>query len=158
MRNTGPMVNKRRQDDPCSVARALEEVGDWWSLLIVRQAMFGSRRFSEFQQQLGIARNILVDRLSRLVANEVLKKVDVGETGKRYEYRLTAKGRDLFPVLVALRQWGDRWNRCPDQPALVLRDCRSGQEIPRVEVRDAEGRPVDLMDVFVDDGSSQQTG
>ena len=149
------MASKRRQDDPCSVARALEEVGDWWSLLIVRQAMFGSRRFSEFQQQLGIARNILVDRLSRLVNTEVLKKVDVGETGKRYEYRLTEKGRDLFPVLVALRQWGDRWNRCEDQPALVLRDRRTGRPIPRVEVRDAEGRPVDLIDVIVDDDTQQ---
>ena len=148
------MARKRLDNDSCSVARALEEVGDWWSLLIVRQAMFGSRRYSEFQQQLGIARNILGDRLSRLVDTEVLKKVDVGESGKRYEYRLTDKGRDLFPVLVALRQWGDRWNPCPDQAPLVLRDRRTGRPIPRVEVRDAEGQKVDLMNVFVDEQST----
>lgn len=147
------MAKKRMQhDDPCSVARALQEVGDWWSLLIVRQAMFGSRRFSEFQQQLGIARNILVDRLSRLVETGVLKKVDVGESGRRYEYRLTAKGRDLFPVLVALRQWGDRWNPCPGQPPLVLRDHRTGQPVPRVQVVDAQGRALELVDVYVDEG------
>ena len=102
---------QRLQDDPCSVARALSDVGDWWSLLIVRQAMYGTRRYSDFRDQLGIARNILVDRLAKLVDNGIFKKVDVGAHGQRYEYRLTDKGKDLFTVLVALRQWGDRWNR-----------------------------------------------
>ena len=100
-----------RQNDPCPVARALNDVGDWWSLLIVRQAMYGTRRYGDFQKQLGIAKNILCDRLTRLVDNDVLKKVDIGEHGQRFEYRLTEKGKDLFPVLVALRQWGDKWNR-----------------------------------------------
>src|SRR5690554_6072349 len=103
------MARKRFDDSNCSVARALNQVGDWWSLLIVLHAMYGTRRFVDFQQELGIAKNILCDRLARLVENGVLKKVDVGEHGSRFEYRLTEKGRDLFPVVIALRQWGDKW-------------------------------------------------
>lgn len=142
------MSKKRFENDPCSVARALDDVGDWWSLLIVRQAMFGSRRFVDFQRELGIARNILCNRLARLVDNQVMKKVDVGETGRRYEYRLTAKGRDLFTVLVALRQWGDRWNRADDDPPLRLVDRRLQQPVRDVKVLDVEGREVTLLDVI----------
>src|SRR5690606_7279161 len=97
---------QRLHDDPCSVARALSDVGDWWSLLIVRQAMYGTRRYSDSRYQLRIARNILVDRLAKLVDNDIFKKVDVGAPGQRYGYRTTCKGKDLFTVLVALRQWG----------------------------------------------------
>ncbi|MGM0768403.1 MAG: winged helix-turn-helix transcriptional regulator [Pseudomonadota bacterium] len=143
------MARKRFDDSNCSVARALNEVGDWWSLLIVLHAMHGTRRFVDFQQELGIARNILCDRLARLVDNEVLKKVDVGEHGSRFEYRLTEKGRDLFPIVIALRQWGDKWNPAPDQPPLDLRDRETGRAILPVDVRDAEGRPLTVRDVFV---------
>lgn len=143
------MARKRFDDSSCSVARALNEVGDWWSLLIVLQAMYGTRRFVDFQQELGIARNILGDRLNRLVDNEVLRKVDVGEHGPRYEYRLTDKGRDLFPVVIALRQWGDRYNPCPGEPPLDLRDRRTGKPIRQMEVLDADGNPVSVRDVIV---------
>ena len=100
------------------------------ALLIVLQAMYGTRRFVDFQQELGIARNILVDRLCRLVDNQVLRKVDVGEHGPRHEYRLTDKGRDLFPVVIALRQWGDKWT-APDGPPvdLVHRTCGHVAEV-----------------------------
>ncbi|QSP95465.1 winged helix-turn-helix transcriptional regulator [Marinobacter salinisoli] len=143
------MARKRFDDSNCSVARALNEVGDWWSLLIVLHAMYGTRRFVDFQQELGIAKNILCDRLARLVDNEVLKKVDVGEHGSRFEYRLTDKGRDLFPVVIALRQWGDKWNPAPDGRALDLRDRASGRPISPVQVQDAEGQPVSVRDVFI---------
>mgnify|MGYP002877749319 CR=1 FL=1 len=143
------MARKRFDDSRCSVARALNEVGDWWSLLIVLHAMYGTRRFVDFQQELGIAKNILCDRLARLVDNEVLRKVDVGEHGSRFEYRLTEKGRDLFPVVIALRQWGDRYNPCPGQPQLDLRDRRTGRPILPMEVQDAEGNPLSVRDVFV---------
>ncbi|HAJ43341.1 MAG TPA: transcriptional regulator, partial [Alcanivorax sp.] len=115
------MVRKRFPDTHCSVARALNDVGDWWSLLVVKEAMLGTRRFVDFQQNLGIARNILCDRLARLLENGVLIKQDVGEHGTRYEYRLTDKGRDLFTVITALRQWSDRWNGESDGPELVDR-------------------------------------
>ncbi len=143
------MARKRFDDSNCSVARALNEVGDWWSLLIVLHAMHGTRRFVDFQQELGIARNILCDRLARLVDNAVLKKVDVGEHGSRFEYRLTEKGRDLFPIVIALRQWGDKWNPAPDQAPLDLRDRETGRTILPVDVRDADGKPLTVRDVFV---------
>lgn len=143
------MARKRFDDSNCSVARALNEVGDWWSLLIVLHAMYGTRRFVDFQQQLGIAKNILCDRLSRLVENEVLRKEDVGEHGSRFEYRLTDKGRDLFPVVVALRQWGDKWNPAPDQCPLDLRDRATGRPIQPVQVQDTDGRPLSIRDVFL---------
>ncbi len=147
------MARKRFDDSNCSVARALNEVGDWCSLLVVLHAMYGTRRFVDFQQELGIARNILCDRLARLVDNEVLKKVDVGEHGSRFEYRLTEKGRDLFPTVIALRQWGDKWNPAPDQTPLDLRDRETGRAILPVEVQDADGKPLTVRDVFVPEGA-----
>ena len=147
------MARKRFDDSNCSVARALNEVGDWWSLLVVLHAMYGTRRFVDFQQELGIARNILCDRLARLVDNEVLKKVEVGEHGSRFEYRLTEKGRDLFPTVIALRQWGDKWNPAPDQTPLDLRDRETGRAILPVEVQDADGKPLTVRDVFVPEGA-----
>lgn len=143
------MARKRFDDSSCSVARALNEVGDWWSLLIVLHAMYGTRRFVDFQQQLGIAKNILCDRLAKLVDNEVLRKEDVGKHGSRFEYRLTEKGRDLFPVVVALRQWGDKWNPAPDGQPLDLRDRESGQPIQAVTVQNAKGEPLSIRDVLV---------
>ncbi|MDX1458992.1 MAG: helix-turn-helix domain-containing protein [Marinobacter sp.] len=143
------MARKRFDDSSCSVARALNEVGDWWSLLIVLQAMYGTRRYVDFQQELGIAKNILCDRLARLVDNEVLTKVNVGEHGCRYEYRLTDKGRDLFPVVIALRQWGDKWNPAPDRQPLDLRDRATGRPIGQMNVNDADGKPLTIRDVFL---------
>lgn len=143
------MARKRFDDSNCSVARALDEVGDWWSLLIVLHAMHGTRRFVDFQQQLGIAKNILCDRLTRLVESGVMRKVDVGEHGSRFEYRLTEKGRDLFPVVIALRQWGDKWNPSPGQPPLDLRDRATGRPIQQVAVQDADGNKLTIRDVFV---------
>ncbi|MEH6356723.1 MAG: helix-turn-helix domain-containing protein [Marinobacter sp.] len=143
------MAKKRFDDSNCSVARALNQVGDWWSLLIVLHAMQGARRFVDFQQELGIAKNILCDRLARLVDNSVLKKVDVGEHGSRFEYRLTEKGRDLFPVVIALLQWGDKWNPAPNDASLDLCDRTTGQSIQTVQVMNTQGEPITVRDVFV---------
>jgi len=82
------------------------------------------------------------------VDNEVLRKVDVGEHGSRFEYRLTEKGRDLFPVVVALRQWGDKWNPAPDGQALDLRDRETRQPIQQVIVQSNDGKPLSIRDVF----------
>lgn len=143
------MSRKRFDDSNCSVARALDEVGDWWSLRVVLQAMYGTRRFVDFQADLGIAKNILCNRLEKLVSNGVLRKEDVGEHGSRYEYRLTEKGRDLFTVLIALRQWGDRWTPVPGEAALDLRDRTGGRPIGRVQVQDSEGRTLGVRDVVL---------
>ncbi len=145
------MVRKRFPDTHCSVARALNDVGDWWSLLVVKEAMLGTRRFVDFQQNLGIARNILCDRLARLLENGVLIKQDVGEHGTRYEYRLTDKGRDLFTVITALRQWSDRWNGESDGPALV--DRAHGEPVRPVTVQSADGRTLDVREVVYREAS-----
>lgn len=134
--------------DPCSLTRGLAEVGDWWSLMIIREAMYGTRRFSDFQQRLGIARNILSDRLGKLVERNILRKVDAGEHGTRFEYRLTDKGRDLFVVLTALRQWADKWV-FENEPPLQLVDRLSGRPVPPVQVRDADGQPLKLHQLAI---------
>jgi DNA-binding HxlR family transcriptional regulator len=92
----------------CGVARALEIVGERWTLLIVRDAFFGRRRFEEFQESLGIARNVLTDRLNRLVDEGIFDRVLYSERPERYEYRLTTKGRELLVPLTALREWGEK--------------------------------------------------
>ena len=146
------MARKRFDDSNCSVARALNEVGDWWSLLVVLHAMYGTRRFVDFQKELGIARNILCDRLSRLVDNQVLKKVEVGEHGSRCEYRLTEKGRDLFPIVVALRQWGQKYGaEVVENPVLV--DERDRLPIGPTSILSHDGRILGPADLYLVDRS-----
>jgi DNA-binding HxlR family transcriptional regulator len=106
----------------CSVAQCLEVVGEWWSMLIVRDVFLGVRRFDDFQERLGISRNILNQRLHRLVETGVLEKVPYSEHPPRYEYRLTGKGRDLWPVLTAMRQWGDRYAAPAGPPLQVVHE------------------------------------
>ncbi|MFP5255322.1 MAG: winged helix-turn-helix transcriptional regulator [Acidimicrobiia bacterium] len=96
-------------DMQCSVAQSLEVIGEWWTLLILRDAFLGVTRFDDFASRLGIARNVLTNRLDTLVANDVLARVPYDEARGRYDYRLTPKGRALLPVLTAIRQWGDEW-------------------------------------------------
>ncbi|HEX6492281.1 MAG TPA: helix-turn-helix domain-containing protein [Candidatus Dormibacteraeota bacterium] len=93
----------------CSIAQCLEVVGEWWSMLLVRDAFLGVTRFDDFQARLGISRNVLNQRLSHLVDEGVLERVPYQERPTRWDYRLTDKGRDLWHVLTAMRQWGDRW-------------------------------------------------
>jgi DNA-binding HxlR family transcriptional regulator len=94
---------------PCSIARSLSLIGDRWTLLILRNAFLAIRRFDDFQAQLGVTRHVLADRLGRLVSAGVLTKVAYQDHPPRYEYRLTDMGRDLYPVLLALTTWGDKW-------------------------------------------------
>ncbi|HWD95154.1 MAG TPA: helix-turn-helix domain-containing protein [Acidimicrobiales bacterium] len=103
------MERKSFSEMDCSVAQCLEIVGEWWSMLIVRDCFMGVTRFEEFQRRLGISRNILKERLSSLVGSGVLVRVAYSEHPPRYDYKLTAKGRDLWPVLTAMRQWGDQY-------------------------------------------------
>jgi DNA-binding HxlR family transcriptional regulator len=113
------MLNRDYEGQNCSVARALEVVGERWTLLIVRDVFLGIRRFDELQQNLGVARNVLTDRLNRLVEEGVLERVRYSERPERFEYRLTQKGRDLNIALSGLRQWGDKY--LSEKPPRVLR-------------------------------------
>jgi len=109
----------------CSVAKALEVIGERWSLLIVRSVMHGNRRFGEMQGSLGIARNVLSARLQRLVDEEILERRAYQESPPRYEYFLTQKGLDLWPALIALLNWGDRYSPDPEGPRrlIVHKEC-----------------------------------
>jgi DNA-binding HxlR family transcriptional regulator len=109
------MERKSFEDMACSVAQCLEVVGEWWSMLLIRDAFLGVRRFDEFQERLGISRNVLTQRLHKLVAEGVLHKRPYQEHPVRYEYLLTDKGRDLWPVLTTMRQWGDK-HAAPNGP------------------------------------------
>jgi DNA-binding HxlR family transcriptional regulator len=113
---------------PCSIARSLDIVGEWWTPLVLRDVFAGLRRFEEIQADLGIARNILSDRLSTLVERGVLHKHRYQESPDRYEYRLTEMGIDFYPVLAALMRWGDRWLADDGGPPVRLRHERCGQE------------------------------
>ena len=114
------------KDMPCSIAQCLEAVGEWWSLLIVRDAFRGITRFADLEADLGIARNVLNQRLARLVDQGILERVPYQDHPPRFDYRLTGKGRDLFDVLTAMRQWGDRW-AAPNGPPLQIVHDRCGQ-------------------------------
>jgi len=113
------MLKRSYEGQNCSIARALELVGERWTLLIVRDVFLGLRRFDEFQENLGIARNVLTDRLNRLVDEGILERVRYSERPERFEYRLTQKGRDLHLALTGLRQWGDKYLN--EKPPTLLR-------------------------------------
>jgi len=102
------MLKRTYEGQTCSIARALELVGERWTLLIIRDAFLGLRRFDQFQDSLGVARNVLTNRLNRLVEEGILERTAYSERPPRFEYRLTEKGRDLGVALLALMQWGDR--------------------------------------------------
>jgi DNA-binding HxlR family transcriptional regulator len=130
----------------CSVAQCLEVVGEWWSMLIVRDLFLGITRFEDFHQRLGISRNILNQRLEHLIERGVVDRVPYCEHPVRYDYRLTDKGRDLWPVLTAMRQWGDRWE-APDGAPLELVHTGCGHVAQVVGVCSECGEPVSRPDM-----------
>ena len=132
-------MRRRFEDENCAVAQALEVLGDWWTLLVVREAFVGTRRFADFEANLGISKNVLTQRLEHLVEHGVLARVDAGVHGTRYEYELTAMGKDLVTVMTALRQWGDRWIFGEGREPLVVVDRRTGRPIPRLAVQGEDG-------------------
>jgi DNA-binding HxlR family transcriptional regulator len=145
------MLRNDYENQSCSIAGALEVVGERWSLLIVRNILLGLRRFDELQAQLGIARNVLQTRLTRLQDEGVIERVPYQERPPRYEYMLTDKGLDLWPIIVALMQWGDRYTPPENGPAVLIehRGCGGAVDAHRIcercgtrlRARDAVGRP-----------------
>jgi DNA-binding HxlR family transcriptional regulator len=133
----------------CPVARPLDAIGDGWSLLIVRDAFDGLRRFGQFQKSLGVAKNILSARLSSLVEQGILHTVPASDGSPYQEYALTAKGRGLFPVLVALRQWSEEYLFEPDETRARLLDREQRRPIARLEIRAADGRPLTPDDTVI---------
>jgi DNA-binding HxlR family transcriptional regulator len=149
----------RFSDMNCGIGQALEAFGDWWSLLIVRDAFFGARRFGDFERNLGIAKNVLSARLSHLVEHEIFDRVDVGSEGQHFEYRLTEKGEALLPVLTALREWSDEWVFGRGNEPVIVHDRRTGRRPPKLRVTDAEGRALSRRDLHTvpGPGASRET-
>jgi len=146
------------KDADCPVARALDAVGERWSLLIVRDAFDGVRRFGDFQQNLGVSRGILAARLRHLVGLGILEAAPASDGSAYQEYVLTEKGRALFPVVVGLRQWGEDHCFEPREPHSALVDSRTGQPVDRLEVRSKSGRVLTDADTTVKKvGRSQGT-
>ena len=133
------MSRKTKSDQPCPVARSVDLIGDRWSLLIVRDAFDGVSRFGDFQRSLGVARNILTDRLRKLVDAGVLKMRDASDGTAYQEYVLSAKGDSLFPIVVALRQWGELHLFERGERHSVLIDKRTRKPVPRMAPQGKDG-------------------
>ena len=131
------------------MARAMEVVGDRWSILILREAYYGVKRFDEFEYYVGIAPNILSTRLKKLVDAGVMTRVPLPEHSGRYEYILTEKGRDFFPAYLALKKWGDDWLAEPKGPQVVFRDRSNGRPIAYPALVSARGKPLELEDIEI---------
>lgn len=137
---------------PCTIARSVSVLGDGWNLLIVRQACLGTRRFEDFQAALGIGRNILTNRLHQLVDEGVLDRVEYQVRPVRHEYRLTDKGRDVYPVLAAMAAWGERWTTGPEGTPLVLHHTRCDADMRAEVVCSACAEPLHVRDVLARPG------
>jgi DNA-binding HxlR family transcriptional regulator len=132
---------------PCSIARSVDLLGDWWTPLVLREAFLGVRRFDDMQRSLGIGRNVLTQRLKRLVGEGMLDRAQYQEKPDRYEYVLTDKGRDFYPVLAAMIAWGDRWLAGEEGPPIVLRHKACGHDMTAKVVCSECGEPIAARDV-----------
>lgn len=144
------MLHRTYEDQVCSIARSLEVVGERWTILIIRDAFLGIRRFDDFQESLGVSRGVLTNRLKRLVDEGILERRRYQEHPPRYEYRLTDKGRDLWPVTMGLLKWGDRYLAEDGPPRIFFHHGCGGELTERLTcskcgaeltVRDVEQKP-----------------
>jgi DNA-binding HxlR family transcriptional regulator len=146
------MRHQSLQHANCSIARCVSILGERWTIVILRQAFLGARRFEDYQRGLGIARNMLADRLRTLVESGILERLPYSERPPRFDYRLTAKGRDLYPILVAMMQWGDRHGGHEDGPPVVLYHEPCGHLAdPRLTCAHC-GEPIDAREVRPEPG------
>lgn len=131
----------------CAIAQTLDQVGEWWTLLILRNAFCGMSRFDDFKEHLGIATNVLAARLDKLVLVGILRRKKSPNDGRARDYVLTEKGLALYPLLIAMTDWGERWAPNSKGPRIVLNDRQTGAPIERIAVRSREGRILGPSDV-----------
>ncbi len=141
------MQRKSLASADCPMARSVDVIGDWGSLMILREAFGGTTRFDDFQKQLDMSRNLLTARLKKLVASGILARRPIVEEARRHEYVLTEMGEDLQTTIVALRQWGDRWLFRPLPAPIVMIDAVDGTELAQLKVRSSLGRELSRADV-----------
>lgn len=147
------MTRSSASQGNCPIARVTDLLGDGWSLMIIRDAFLGARRFNQFERSLGIARNILADRLRKLVDAGLMERNASSEDGRVFEYRLTPAGRGLFPVLISLTQWADRHtDDCGHSVRFV--EWATGEDIASMQVRSRDGRPLSLREITMLPGPS----
>lgn len=153
------MRRTRFDDWDCSIARSVDILGDWWTPMVIRSALLGARRFEQFTDALGIPRNVLTERLNRLVDEGIMTKVEYQDRPVRYEYRLTEKGVGLYPVIVSLLEWGNRWLDWDDGgPPVHLVDRTTGEVVDPVLVDARTGAPLDPRStraVYVREGTGR---
>jgi DNA-binding HxlR family transcriptional regulator len=145
------MVKKSFSDMPCSVAQAMDVIGEWWTMLIIRDFFLGGgrRRFEQLRDSLGISRNILTERLRTLTEAGVIERVPLQEGGRRCAYQLSDKGKDLLPVMIAIMQWWDKWEQPPECRFMNVRDREHGEEIGPVRVENSRGEPLRYEDLYL---------
>jgi|SRR5271156_5783126 len=141
------MQRKSWASSKCPMARSVDVIGDWGSLLILREAFGGTTRFDDFQKKLDISRNLLTARLKKLVARGIFKRRPIAEEARRHEYVLTEMGEDLLPMIIALRQWGDRWLFRPLPAPYGMFDTVDGTELEEIKVRSSRGREIRRIDI-----------
>lgn len=134
------MQRKSWASAACPMARAVDVIGDWGSLMILREAFGGTTRFDDFQKTLDMSRNLLTARLKKLVGSGILERKPIAEEARRHEYVLSEMGEDLLATIVALRQWGDRWLFRPAEPPVMMLDAVDGSELEQIRVHSALGR------------------
>lgn len=144
------------EDAGCPIARSLDALGDWWSLLIIRDALLGKRRFGEFQKSLGLAKNILTVRLRTLVDRGILALAPASDGSAYQEYVLTPKGRGVFPIMVALRQWSEEFDERPEELDTILVDRDNGRPVRKLELRAQDGRLLSQTDIAVKSRPAQR--
>ena len=137
---------------PCTIARSVAVLGDHWNVLLIRQACLGMRRFDDFQRELGIGRNMLTLRLNELVNEGVFRRVEYQSKPQRYKYRLTEKGRDIYPVLATMAAWGERWLSGPEGTPIVLHHTTCDHDMHAVVVCSHCANPLDVHDVLATAG------
>jgi DNA-binding HxlR family transcriptional regulator len=147
------MRRTRFEEWNCSIARATDILGDWWTPLVIREAFYGTRRFDDFIERLGIGRNILTERLRRLTDEGIFRKVAYQERPVRYEYRLTDKGRDLFGVIAMMYRWGNDWLVGDDGPQPEMVDRASGRVVHPVVVDEETGERLDPRRLMMRQGA-----
>jgi DNA-binding HxlR family transcriptional regulator len=152
------MLGSDYKGQNCSIARTLELVGERWTILVLRDAFLGLRRFDQFQHSLGIARNVLTVRLDRLVSEEILEKVPYQERPLRHEYRLTEKGLDLWPVITELLRWGDRHAAPEAGPPIVIRHKGCGGDLGERRICTSCGKSLEVRDVRAEPGPGAGIG
>ncbi|MBC3936841.1 helix-turn-helix transcriptional regulator [Undibacterium sp. CY7W] len=146
-------------DMNCPIAQTLEQVGEWWSLLILRNAFCGMSQFQDFQNHLGISTNILSQRLSQLVANGILTRQQAADDGRVVHYHLTAKGQSLYPILAAMTVWGEQWAPHPQGPRMTIVASDTGKAIRGVGIIAEDGRELrpDQLDTVAGPGADEKT-